>query len=90
VKVAIRVFFEKLSIKLKFHYSMTIIMGTLNEDQCMFLIISRSFLLRMRIISGKRCREKQDTHFIFNSFLLENRAVYEIAWKNIVEPAGHI
>jgi len=39
----------------------------------------------MRNASDKGCRENQSTHFIFNiSFL--NRAVYEISWKNIVEP----
>jgi hypothetical protein len=69
---------------------MTRIVGTLNEDQCTFLVIHRSFLLRTGSVSGKIYREKQDTRFIFNSFLLENRAVYEIAWKNIVEPVGHI
>jgi hypothetical protein len=37
-----------------------------------FLVIFRSILLRMRHISDKLCRE--------------NRAVYEIMWKNVVEP----
>jgi len=32
------------------------------------------------------CRETKNTHFIFNKPLFENRAVYEIMWKNIVEP----
>jgi hypothetical protein len=33
------------------------------------------------------CREYQNTHFMFNNFsFLENRAVYEIMWKNIVVP----
>jgi len=31
-------------------------------------------------------RENQDTQFIFNTFSPENRAVYEIMWKNMVEP----
>ena len=38
----------KLVIKFKFHYNLTIITGTLHEDRCTFLILSRSFLLRMR------------------------------------------
>jgi len=46
-------------------------------------IISRSFLLRMRNVSGKCCREDQNTHFVFSSFL-ENGAVYEIMCKGIV------
>ena len=30
--------------------------------------------------------EKIKTHFTTNNFFSENRAVYEIMWKNIVEP----
>jgi hypothetical protein len=30
--------------------------------------------------------EKIETHFVFSNFLFENRAVYEIMWKTIVEP----
>jgi len=58
-------------------------MGTLHDDQCSFLIISLSFLLRMRNISCESCREDQNTHFMFSNF--ENLAVYEIMWKNIIE-----
>jgi hypothetical protein len=32
----------------------------------------------MRNVSRKCCRENQNTHFIFNNFFVENRAVYEI------------
>jgi hypothetical protein len=39
--------------------------GTLYEDQFTFFIISRSFLLRMRNVSDKVCREGQNTHFVF-------------------------
>jgi hypothetical protein len=42
------VLFENLSTKFKFHYNLTRITGTLHEDQYTFLIISRSFLLRIR------------------------------------------
>jgi hypothetical protein len=36
---------------------------------------------------AKSCTENQNTHFIFNNiFFLENRAVYEKTWKNMVEP----
>jgi hypothetical protein len=49
-------------------------------------IISRSFLLRMRTVPDKSCRENQNTHFVFSNFFVENRAVYEIMWKNTVEP----
>jgi hypothetical protein len=35
-------------------------------------IISRSFLVRMRNVSDKRCRENQNTHFVFNNFFSKN------------------
>ena len=42
-------------------------------------------ILRMRNVSNKICRENQNTQFMFNDFFPpENRAVYEIMWKNIV------
>jgi len=42
----------------------------------------------MKNISGKSCRENQNTHFFLSSrtFCFKNRAVYEIVWKNTVEP----
>jgi len=38
-------------------------MDTLHEDQYEFLIISRSFLLRMRNVSEKIYREYQNAYF---------------------------
>ena len=65
---------------------MTRITGTLHENEYTFLIISRSLLLRTRHVSYKRYTENQNTNCIFNSsFFPENRDVYEIMWKNIVE-----
>ena len=58
--------------------------GTLHEDQHTFLIISRSIILRMKNVSHKSFREIQNTFFV--QHLFENRAVYEIMWKNIVTP----
>ena len=71
-------FFKKRkSRKFKFHQNLTIITGTLHEDRCTFVIISRSFLLRMRNVSDKSCRKNQNTHFVFsNYFLSENRVFY--------------
>ena len=40
----------------------------------------------MRNVSDKSCRENQNKHFTLNNFLPENRAVYEIMWKTMVEP----
>jgi hypothetical protein len=39
----------------------------------------------MRNVSDKICRENQNTYFVFCNFFFENRAVYEIMWKNCVE-----
>jgi hypothetical protein len=63
----------------------TRITGTSHEDQYKFLIISRSLLLRLRHASDKSCTKIQNTHFIFNNFFFENRDVYVIMWKNIVQ-----
>ena len=37
-------------------------------------------------VSYKRRRENQNTYFKFNNFFFENRTVYEIMWKNFVQP----
>ena len=63
------------------------ITGTLYEDKYKFLIISRSVLFRMRSVSEKNCRENQNKHFGSSNFFFDNRAVYEIMWKSIVEQA---
>jgi hypothetical protein len=62
--------------------------GTLHEDVCTFMIMCRSVLLRMRNVSDKSRIENQNTHFVSSNFffLLENHAVCEIKWKNIVQP----
>jgi len=59
------------------------------NNQLTLLIISRSFLLRMRKITDKDCREYQNIHFRFNN-IFENRSVSEIIWKNILwSQTGH-
>ena len=50
------------------------------------MIISQSVLLRMRNVSDKSCRENQNTHFTFNNFFSDNRNIYDIMWKNKVQP----
>jgi len=61
-------------------------MGTLHEDQYTFLIICHSVLLRMRNISDKFV-ENIKTHILCSiSPPLESHAIYEMMWKNIVEP----
>jgi len=60
-------------------------MGTLHEDLCKLLALSRLVLLRMRNVSAKSVEKNRTTPFMFNKFFLEYRAVYEIMWKNNVE-----
>jgi len=42
---------------------MTRVTETLHGDQQTFFIISRSNLLRMKIVSDKRCRENQNKFY---------------------------
>jgi len=43
-------------------------MGTLHEDKYTTFIVSGSFLLRMANVSGRSCRENQNTRSMFNNF----------------------
>ena len=79
------VFLENLSRKFKFHSNLTRTTRNLHEDQYKFLIISRSFLFRLRNDSDKPCREKQNTYFLCSTTFFENRTVYEVMWKNFLE-----
>jgi len=65
---------DKLQILLKCDN----ISGTLLEDKYTFLIIPRSFLLRIGNVSDKINRGNKNTHFMFNNFFSENREVYVI------------
>jgi hypothetical protein len=56
--------FEKIQVSLKSDKNN----GTLHEDRYIFLIVSRSVLLRMRNVSDKSCRESPNTHFAFSNF----------------------
>ena len=44
--------------------------------------------LRIKNVSNNYCRENQGTYFTFNKFFLENRTVYEIMSKHVVESGG--
>ena len=63
-------------------------MDTLLGDLCTFMVLSCSFLLTIRNVSNKSFRENQKIHFVFSNPPPppENLAVYEIGWKNFVEP----
>ena len=68
MKFGISEFFENMSRKFKCHNNGRIVKGTLH-DQYTFLIISRSFLLRMRNVSDKNCIKNENTHFVFSNFV---------------------
>ena len=61
-------------------------MGILHDDQYTFMIISCLILLKMTNVSDKRCTENQNTHILCSITLSEDRAVYEVPWKNTAEP----
>ena len=48
---------------------------TFGEDQYIFLIISRSFLLRMKNVSDKLCSENQNAHFMFSNIFFFSKIV---------------
>ena len=52
-----------------------------HEGQCMFLIMSRSFLLGMRNISNKCCRDNQNTQFMFHKFFFPRKSCR--LWDNV-------
>jgi hypothetical protein len=43
---------------------------------------------KMRNVLDKSCRENQNTHFMFNDFFFENRVIYGIMSKNMVDSGG--
>ena len=79
------VFFSKSLTKIQVTSKSGRISGTLQEDHCTFVIISRSFVLIIRNFSEKLCTENQNTHFMFSESPPENRVAYEIMWKNTIE-----
>ena len=48
-----------------------------------FMTMLPSILLRMTNIPDKSCRENQNTFYV-QKLISENRAFYEIMWKNMV------
>jgi len=50
------------------------------------MIETSSILLRMKKFSYKSRTENQpNKHFMFNKVFSENRAFYEVMWKNLVQ-----
>jgi len=67
VKFCILYFAENCRKKFNCHQHLTRIKVTLLEDQYTCLFISRAFLLRIRNVSNKCCRENHTAHFMFNN-----------------------
>jgi len=60
-------------------------MGTLDEYTPLFMIISRSILLRMINVSDKSYRLNPNT-YLCSVTLFRKSCIYEIIWKNTVQP----
>jgi hypothetical protein len=69
MKFDIWVFSLNLLRKFEFHQNATRITGIFHEDQHIFLIITRSLLLRMRNVSDKSCGANQ-THMLCSCIFL--------------------
>ena len=83
------IFFENMSKKSTL-IKIWRIMCTLREDQYTLLIISHSFLLRMRNVSDKSCRENQNTHFMFSDFFFSNTChLWDECGKILYSQTGH-
>ena len=73
---------ENLSRKFKFYWNKKRITGTLHKGRCTFMI-SRRFLLRMRNVADKSCRENQI--IILCSVIPPRKIVTFIRWGKKVE-----
>ena len=40
----------------------------------------------MRTVSDQSCKGNENTHFTFNYIFSDNCVIYEIMWKNMVQP----
>jgi len=83
--------FENLLRNFKFNSNPTRITATVREDQQTFLIISRSVLLRMRNVSDKSWRGKQNTHFLASNFFFFRKScrLWDNVGKMLLSGPGH-
>ena len=72
---------SKISWKFTFHENMTIIIGTLQEDQCIFMTVPRWILHRMRNVSDKVV-EKIEKHILLSVTFFFFRKSYRL-WENV-------
>jgi hypothetical protein len=83
MKFDVCVFLENLLRKFKLHRNVARIAGTLHED--IYMIISRSFLLRSNSVSEKICRENKSAHFTFNDPPPPPKIMlFEVMWKKML------
>jgi hypothetical protein len=77
-------FFGSPSRIYKFHYTVTCVTGTLHEYLCTFMVIFQLFLEQEMLHTI--VVEKIKAHIVCSIiFFPENRAVYEIMWKKMVQ-----
>jgi hypothetical protein len=76
---------ENLLKKFKFHSNLIRITGTLDGDLCAFMMLCLRIVFRMRSVSD-RVVERIKKQILCSVTFLENCAVYEITWKNTVQP----
>ena len=77
--------FQKCAVKIQVSLKSDNNNGSLHEDQYTFFITSRSNLLRIKTFQTKVV-DKIKVQTSCSMDFPENRAVYEIMWKNVVEP----
>ena len=77
-----------MSRKFKCHYNLRRIKATLHEDQYKFVLIYRPVLRRIKKLLQTEVAEKIKTKILCSTtiYFYQNRSVYEIMWKNIVQP----
>ena len=80
------IFSKKLSRKFEFYWKIARITGTLHEDVCTYLITSRSVILRMINVSGRRFKKKSKHAFYVRwpfPFFSEKKILR--LWDNVVK-----
>jgi hypothetical protein len=87
MKLDIWDFCENLSRKCKLRWNPTWITGTLHKERFTFMTIFL-WILRIRNISNKSCRENQSIQFMLNNLFCENPSVYEIMSEVLMKGEG--
>ena len=79
-------YFAKIYREFKFNEDLTRITGTLHEDLCIFLVISRWIPLAMRNVSDKLCGENRNIRLLFGNVLFRKSCSLIDNVEKIVEP----